>query len=153
MHSKSDDKDMNKKIKWLRISYWTGAVIDALAAVQMLSPKLFAVTNHLNNFQPKAEYGYAMGMGASLMIGWTVLLLWADRKPLERKGVLIITIIPVIFGMIINEIIGVQHRFLSAGALWPIWILQVVLVLLFGYGCFSATITKNWRKGYRVKNH
>jgi hypothetical protein len=129
---------MDNKIKWLRISYWTGAVIDALAAVQMLSPKIFAITNNLNNFQPKAEYCYAMGMGASLMIGWTVLLLWADRKPLERKGVLLITIIPVILGLILNEIVGVNSQFISIGTILPIWIFQAILILLFGYSYFNA---------------
>ncbi len=129
---------MDKKVKWLRASYWTGAVIDALAAVQMLSPNIFAVTNKLNDFHPAREYRYAMGMGASLMIGWTVLLLWADRKPLERKGVLGITIIPVIFGMIINEIIGVQSQFISAGTMVPIWILQSSLILFFGFSYFNA---------------
>jgi hypothetical protein len=129
---------MDKKIRWLRVSYRTGAIIDALAAVQMLSPNIFAVTNNLNNFQPAAEYHYAMGMGASLMIGWTVLLLWADRKPFERKGVLGITIIPVIFGLILNEIAAVQSQFISAGTMLPIWICQAFLVLLFGYSYFKA---------------
>jgi hypothetical protein len=129
---------MDQKVKWLRISYWTGAIIDALAAVQMLSPKIFAVTNNLNNFQPAIEYRYAMGMGASLMAGWTVLLLWADRKPLERKGILGITIIPVILGMFLNEIVGVQSQFISTGTMAPIWILQIVLMLLFGFSYLNA---------------
>lgn len=79
-----------------------------------------------------------MGMGASLMMGWTVLLLWADRKPLERKGILGITIIPVILGMFFNEIAGVQSQFISAGTMAPIWILQIVLVLLFGFSYLNA---------------
>ena len=62
---------MNNRIRWLRISYWTGAVIDGLAALQMLVPALFAITNNLSNFQPDSAYIYAMGMGASLMLGWT----------------------------------------------------------------------------------
>ena len=40
----------------------------------------------LKNFAPGADYRYAMGMGASLMLGWTALLIWADRKPIERRG-------------------------------------------------------------------
>ncbi len=64
-----------------------GAVADALAAVQMLWPSLFGLMMGLPGFAPGAEYHYAMGMGASLMVGWTALLVWADRKPMERKGV------------------------------------------------------------------
>ncbi len=129
---------MDQKVTWLRISYWTGAIIDAIAAVQMLSPSIFAFSNKLSNFQPAAEYRYAMGMGASLMIGWTVLLLWADRKPLERRGVLGITIFPVILGMILNEIVGVQTQFISLWTIMPIWVLQLILILLFGFSYFNA---------------
>jgi hypothetical protein len=32
------------------------------------------------------------------MAGWTILLLWADRAPLERRGVLAITVFPVVVG-------------------------------------------------------
>jgi hypothetical protein len=30
-------------------------------------------------------------IGALLMLWWTVLLIWADRKPIERRGVVLIT--------------------------------------------------------------
>ncbi len=37
------------------------------------------------------------------MAGWTLLLLWADRWPLERRGVLPITVVPVIAGLMAND--------------------------------------------------
>ena len=80
----------NNAVRWLRASYWAGAALDALAALSMLVPSLFAATNGLPDFHPGLDYRYAMGMGDSLMLGWTALLLWADRKPLERKGVLLL---------------------------------------------------------------
>ena len=39
-------------------------------------------------------------MGAPLMIGWTFLLIWGDRKPIERKEVIFITLFTVITGLI-----------------------------------------------------
>ena len=65
---------MDDPVRWLRISYWAGASLDALAALSMLSPEVFAATNGLQNFHPGIEYRYAMGMGASLMLG-------LDRTP------------------------------------------------------------------------
>jgi len=53
----------------LRISFWAGALIDALAAIQMLFPRIFAAANQLSNFSPAVEYRFAMGTGASLMLG------------------------------------------------------------------------------------
>jgi len=120
-------------IFWLRLSYWVGAIIDLLACLTMVFPALFAINNRLADFAPGLEYRYAMGMGAPLMFAWTILLLWADRKPLERKGILPITLL-VIIGEAVNEIVGVQNGFIPAGVIIVIGVLQV---LLFGFFSFS----------------
>jgi len=122
---------MDATIRWLRICYWVGAVVDAGAAVQMLHPPLFAWGMGLSSFEPGSDYRYAMGMGASLMLGWTALLIWADRKPMERKGVLILTIIPVIAGLAANQAGGVLSGFLQLGPVAGIWSLQALLSTLF----------------------
>jgi hypothetical protein len=130
---------MENKIRWLRVSFWAGAILDILAAIQMIFPSVLAATSGLTDFHPGSDYFYAMGMGASLMLGWTVLLLWADRKPLERKGILPITVFPVIAGMMINEGYAVwASGFLSVVAVIPIWILQMVLSVVFLVSFFQA---------------
>jgi hypothetical protein len=128
----------NNSVRWLRISYWAGAVLDAAAALSMLSPDLFATVNGLSGFHPDIEYRYAMGMGASLMLGWTVLLLWADRKPLERKGVLLMTLVPVVLGLVVNEVIAVRAGFLPLLATVPIWILQALITGIFLFSYLNA---------------
>jgi hypothetical protein len=129
---------MKDRKRWLRISYWTGAVIDGLAALQLLVPNLFAAINRLPGFHPSLAYTYAAGMAASLMLGWTVLLLWANRRPLERKGVLLITIVPVILGLVVTEVWATWSGFLAAGALVPVWILQAALCALFAFSYLQA---------------
>jgi hypothetical protein len=124
-------------IFWLRVSYWAGAILDLLAGLTMLFPALFAANNQLSSFLPSPNYRYAMGMGAPLMLAWTMLLLWADRKPLERKGILPITLL-VVWGEVANEIMGVWTGFISAGALVPTWIVQAVLTVLFLYSYLNA---------------
>lgn len=128
----------NDAIRWLRISYRAGAILDALAALSMLSPALFAATSRLPDFRPGIEYRYAMGMGAALMLGWTVLLLWADRRPPERKGVLLITLLPVMTGLVLNEIHAVSDTFLSIAALAPVWVAQVLISVLFLFSYLNA---------------
>jgi len=122
---------MTNAIRWLRISYWVGAIVDLIAGVQMAWPPLFAFGMGLANFKPGPDYRYAMGMGASLMFGWTALLLWADRRPVERMGVLPLTIVPVIGGLALNEAVGVGSGFLSVMAAAPIWALQATISALF----------------------
>lgn len=141
---------MNRSATWLRISYWAGALIDVLAAVQMLVPGIFAATNQLTDFDPPFAYRYAMGMGASLMLGWTVLLVWASRRPVERKVILLITIFPVIVGMVLNEIGAVSAQFITAGALAPVWIMQAVLIVLFGFSYLYASRSENAKQPARA---
>lgn len=127
---RNDTERTARAIRWLRISYWVGAIVDAVAAVQMLHPPLFAFGLRPNGFAPGEDYRYAMGMGASLMLGWTVLLLWADRRPMERRGVLVLTVL-VIAGLVANEVQGVRAGFLPMGPVAGIWALQAALVALF----------------------
>jgi hypothetical protein len=129
---------MDDAVRWLRISYWAGAILDALAALSMLSPELFAATSGLQNFHPGLEYRYAMGMGASLMLGWTALLLWADQRPLERKGVLLITLLPVVLGLVLNEIVAVRGGFLSIMMTTPVWLVQAAISGLFVFSYLNA---------------
>ena len=119
---------MKNKIIWLRISYWVGAITDGIATFRMLFPKIaYGV-----------EYRYALGLGASLMLGWTFLLVWADRKPLERKGVLLLTVFPVITGILLAEIYSVTKGLITFEKMLPTGIFRVVLIALFIFSYFNA---------------
>lgn len=119
-------------IRWLRVSYWVGAVVDALAAVAMWFPEIGGALYRIEGFEPDADYRYAMRLGASLMSAWTVLLIWADRKPLERRGVLPITVL-LIFGLASAGAYAVRAGLIEASNMAPTWILQTILVALFLY--------------------
>jgi hypothetical protein len=83
-----------------------------------------------------------MGYGASLMLGWTALLIWAYRRPLERRGVAALTVL-VIYGLIISEVLAVQSGALAAWRMIPTWCLQAVLLLLFA-GAFHYRTLRRW---------
>ncbi len=127
----------NNVVRWLRVSYWVGAIVDFAAGLMMVIPALFAYMNQPGNFQPTAGFRYAMGMGAPLMFGWTILLLWADRRPLERKGVLSITLL-VVVGEALTQVWGVTVGFVPLGALVPTFILQAIIFLLFLFSWLNA---------------
>jgi hypothetical protein len=100
------DGSKNRAIRWLRVSYWVGAIVDALVFLEMLFPgALKALTGEIDR-DISMEFRLAQAFGAPLMIGWAILLLWADRKPLERRGVLVITVIPVVSGLLIRGVVG-----------------------------------------------
>ncbi len=130
---------MKSKTILLRISYWYGAVLDGGMVIPMLFPSIGGAMFGIDNFNPGNEYKYAIMIGASLMLGWTVLLIWADRKPLERKGIILITVIPVVTGMVLAGIFAVSVGMVKVGSMIPTWILQTILLILFSYSYFSTS--------------
>jgi len=120
----------NKKILMLRISYWVGAVADSLAFYRMLFPK----------YSYNVEYRYALGLGASLMLGWTFLLIWADRSPVERKGILLLSAFPVVTGLLLAEIYAVQSGILTFTQMMPTGAFLIGLIMLF---CLSYYYAKD----------
>jgi hypothetical protein len=103
-------------------------VTDALAVVPMLLP---AMAKLLWGFDdPSGAYRFAMGYAATLMLGWTALLVWAYQRPLERRFVAALTVF-VIYGLALTEIIAVVSGQLAVWRMVPTWCLQVVLLGLF----------------------
>ena len=122
---------MRKQILFLRIAYIAGAVLDGVMLLPMLFPAVAGAMFGIADFDPGAEYTYAMAIGASLMLGWTVLLIWGFLKPLERKGIILITAVPVVIGMILANIYAVSGGIVQIGNMLPTFILQAILLVLF----------------------
>jgi len=119
---------MGTPVGWLKASFITGAVVDAIVGVLILIPSRMG----------EAEFRYPMGLAASLMFGWTVLLLWGYQRPVERKGVLLITICPVIAGLMASA----AHQFatgaFTVGRVLPTLMVGVALIGLLGFSYFRA---------------
>lgn len=120
---------IERRARLLRTAFAAGAVTDALAIIPMLFPPVARVLWGFDD--PGGAYRFAMGYAASLMGGWTALLIWAHRRPTERDAVAALTVF-VIFGLVATEIAAVSSGALSAWRMAPTWILQAVLVGLFG---------------------
>ena len=113
---------MPSEDKLLRIAFLAGALTDALALLPMLVPPLAVL---LWGFEDvSGAYRFAMGYGASLMLGWTVLLLWAYQRPIERRFVGALTVL-VIYGLVATEVIAVLSGRLALWRMLPTWALQV----------------------------
>jgi hypothetical protein len=123
--------EVKNKILWLRICYWIGAIVDGFVAIAWLFPDFWASFSNFSQHLPGIELSFAMWQGAALMFGWTALLIWADRKPVERKGILLITIFPVIFGLMLANILSVTLGLRTFEATAPILILQSILAAIF----------------------
>lgn len=125
-----EEASMEDAVRGLRRSYRAGALVDAVAAVGMAVAALYGPTlSFAGDFdRDGSEFAYALPAGAALTAGWSVVLLWADRRPTERRGILPITIAPVIAGLMANDARAVRTGRLSMLSLAPVRALHVELI-------------------------
>ena len=116
---------MEKEILLLRISYWVTAIADFSVSISVLIPKRMGLP----------EIVYPMGLMSAVAFSWAVMLLIADRKPLERRWVLIPTIIVVALLSVariiftLNGTVKFSLAFLLFG---------IVLILFMAYSYYNA---------------
>ena len=116
-------------VRLLRTAFAVGAVTDGLAVLPFLFPSLARVV--WGNAGAGGPCRLASGYGASLMLGWTLLLVWAFRKPVERRFVAALTIV-VICGLVLTEVTGLAGGEFSPRRVAPVLGLQSGLLALFG---------------------
>jgi drug/metabolite transporter (DMT)-like permease len=122
---------MKKEILLLRLSYWIAALADFAVAYWVLIPQRMGLT----------EMVYPMGLTATIAFSWGVLLLFADRKPIDRYWILIPTI------LVIGLLTAVRVIFSHYG------MIEFSLVfLLFGIGLIVLMIYSYYYANKVMKN-
>jgi hypothetical protein len=116
-----------------------GAVLDGLVAIVMLAPGLEALAWGFDEPLLDPAYRFAMTFGASLMVGWTALLLWAAAKPVDRRAVAPLTML-VVVGLMSAEFVGMASGFLPASRVWGLLVFQVALLVGFALA-YRAAVT------------
>jgi hypothetical protein len=112
------------------MSYRVALVVDGLLALAMSFPALFFRLLGQTTVVIDAPLAFALRLGAALMFGWALLLLWADRRPEERREVLILTAL-VIVGMALAIIYALSVRLIALEGALLTWWVQIVLLALF----------------------
>ena len=111
------------KLWLIRFPYWLGIAADALWAAALLFPPVFGVLTGVDDFSPDWQMQSVMTIGGVLMTGWTLLLLWAVRRPIERRFVILLTAI-VVAALLVLTFVNVLK-----GNTNEYWILIKCLVL------------------------
>jgi len=142
----NEKKLVNWKLITIRVAFWIGVLLDFLSAlattIYMLSPSDTFI-NNIFGYTTITGITYAiLVFETALMWGWTALLIWADRKPIERRGVLLLTIVPVVGMMLIFNTIGFVggNPFISA---FMIVIQSLIIVLFIVSYILAVKLAKN----------
>lgn len=97
----------------LRAAFLTGAIADAVIAIEwyLISLGLADLPVHPSFFIGDGEdFRYILSVGALFMAGWAFLLYWGSRRPVERRGILLITAV-MLFIAILSDYIIFAHMF------------------------------------------
>ena len=117
---------MKKSILLLRLSYWIAAIADFVIAILAWIPERMGLE----------KIAYPMGLFSVIAFSWTIMLLMADRKPIERKWVLIPTIIVVTLITILRVIFSLGESIEFNLALL---LSGIALIILMTYSYFYAS--------------
>ncbi len=100
----------------LKLMFILGAIVDGAIAVSwFLIASGLRIPNILNGHVGSgSDYQLAMYIGAMFMAGWTVLLAWGAIKPIERRGLLLITSV-LLFLSVVIELVFFQDMLGGAG--------------------------------------
>ena len=116
-------------MRLLRIGFWTGAIVDLVAAVQLLLPTSFKLFV-FQGLRPAGSAAQGAIVAAVLLLGFSGLLLWADRRPLERRAVLGVTLGVVGLLALGNVWLGASGS-MAWAELAPTLAIQALLAALF----------------------
>ena len=111
------------KLWLIKFPYWLGIAADALWAAALLFPPVFGVLTGIDDFSPDWQMQSVMTIGGVLMAGWTVLLLWAVQRPIERRFVILLTAI-LVAAFFLLALVNVLK-----GNTYEYWVLIKCLVL------------------------
>jgi len=126
------------RITTINAAYVVGAAADAAFGILLLFPSTLADVVGLAEVPSRPSERVALAMTASLLFGGAGLLLWGLRSPVERRGVLLLTIFPVITGLALAVLLGWWGSYISTAGAAMIWSTQGVLAGLFAWAIASA---------------
>ena len=119
--------------------------MDTLVGLNMVLATIFG---NISPFLPTPfmggpSYQFAMGFCASFMIAWTALLIWADRKPVARKDILILTAVPVVGGFTLVEFFRLYLQTVVIFEFIPMLLIRsAVIVPLVGSYTWARNLTE-----------
>ena len=117
---------MTRTVLQLRLSYWVAAIADFIIAVLAWMPERMGVV----------ETVYPMGLVSAIAFSWGVLLIMADRKPIERKWILIPTILVVSLITLVRIWFSLYGPVEFSGALL---LFATGLIILMAYSYYYAS--------------
>lgn len=108
-----DKKSAEHDVLVLKTAFLIGAVGDGVLAIEwfLISLGLVDLPVHPSFFMGSGQdFQYALSIGGLFMMGWAFLLYWGSLRPIERRGILLLTAV-LLFVAILSDGIVFAHLF------------------------------------------
>jgi hypothetical protein len=124
-------------VNFVRATYWLGAIVDALAGVQLLLPRGTSLLG-FPGLRPGGAAGQPAVVAAVLMFGFAAVLIWAHLRTVERRTVLAITL-AVVLGLAAGNVVLAVTAALTWADVAPTLVIQAILATMFAVSHALAT--------------
>ena len=128
----------HNQLLFLKLSFIVGTIADFIVGINWLLISLgYSIPNLISSFKGSGtDYQFAMYIGTMFMFGWTALLFWGYLKPLERRGLLIITAVLLSISIMI-ELLFYRDLLAGAGFMSGI-IIRLLIIVKFTFSYFYS---------------
>ncbi len=127
-----DEMDSKDNVVVLKTAFLIGAVADGVIAIEwfLISLGLVDLPVHPSFFVGSGQdFQFVLSIGGLFMMGWAFLLYWGSLRPIERRGVLLLTAV-MLFIAILSDGIVFAHLF-STKQIVLGTLVKLFLVILF----------------------
>ena len=128
----------NNQLLFLKLSFIIGTIADFVVGTNWLLISIgYSIPNLISSFKGAGtDYRFAMYIGTMFMFGWTVLLFWGYLRPLERRGLLIITAVLLSISIMI-ELLFYRNLLAGMGFISGI-VLRLLIITKFTFSYFYS---------------
>ena len=116
-----------------------GAFADGLIAIEwyLISLGLVDMPIHPSFYVGDGQdYQFILSTAGLFMMGWAILLVWGSLKPVERRGILLLTA-AMLFLAIISDAVVFGHLFTARQVMLGTSVKLVLVILFFGSYWYS----------------
>ena len=106
-----DDVGEKDNAVLLKTAFLIGAVVDGVIAIEwfLISLGLVDLPVHPNFFVGSGQdFQYVLSVGGLFMMGWAILLYWGSMRPIDRRGILLITAVMLFIAILSDYVIFAQ---------------------------------------------
>lgn len=129
----------NRKVVMLKTAFLVGAMADGLIAIEwfLISLGLVDMPIHPSFFLGSGrDFRYVLSIAGLFMMGWALLLYWGSLKPIERRGILLLTAV-MLFLAILSDGIVFGHQFSTQQIVLGTSVKLFLVIMFAGSYCYS----------------